>query len=245
MRASARLVAELVDGRTRCTTLQSQPPLTFRQNPTGLMWVATAAGPVGGDDLRLDLRVEAGAALDVASAGASIVLPGAGGERSQSRLDVVLACRSSLVWHPEPAVLAADANHLASTSIVLGAEADLVWVDELVLGRHAEVPGRLTSQLMVTTVAGRPVLRTGLDIGGPGWDGPAVTDGRRGHAHIVLAGHPAERWRTSTRVCRPFVEVEWTSAELTGGVELVTLIGREPRHVRAAATAVAGWVSAR
>lgn len=235
MRASARLVAELVEGRTRCTTLQSQPPLTFRQNRSGLMWVATAAGPIGGDDLHLAVRLGPAAALDVASAGATIVLPGVGAARSRLRIDVVLGPRSCLVWHPEPTVLATGADHVALTSIQIAADASLVWVDELVLGRQAEAPGRLVSRLAVE-IDERVALRTGLTIGAPGWDGPAVTAGHRAHAQVVLAGDAASRWRAGRDAA--ITGVGWTSAELAGGVELVTIAGREPRPLRAAVAAV-------
>lgn len=245
MRASARVVAERVGGlggRTRCTTLQSQPPLTFRTNPTGLMWVATAAGPVGGDDLRLDVRLGPGAELAVASAGASIALPGARGERSQLRVDLALGARSCLIWHPEPTVLAGRADHVAVTLVELGAGADLTWVEELVLGRHGEAPGRMTSRLNVIA-EGRVVLRTGLEIGRPGWDGPAVTGGRRAHAQVVLAGEPATHWRGTD--APELLGVEWTTAEMACGVELVTIVGREPRALRAAVGTVVSLTSPR
>ena len=48
--------------------------------------VGGAAGPLGGDRLRLEIEVGAGALLDVRSVAASLALPGAGG--AQSRLEV-------------------------------------------------------------------------------------------------------------------------------------------------------------
>ncbi|MFK5283101.1 hypothetical protein ACI3PL_26380, partial [Lacticaseibacillus paracasei] len=76
-----------------------------------------------------------------------------------------------------------------------------------------------------------------LDIGSPGWDGPGVTGGRRAHAQVVLAGEPAARWR-ARRDAVGAIEVDWTTAELADGVELVTIVARQPRHLRDAVATV-------
>ena len=41
------------------------PPFTFRQTGGSLCWVGTAAGPVGGDELSLDVEVGEGARLEL------------------------------------------------------------------------------------------------------------------------------------------------------------------------------------
>jgi urease accessory protein len=228
MQAMARIVAEPAAGRTRCTTLLNEPPLTFRETTAGLTWVGTAAGPVGGDELHVEVRVEPAAVLSVGSAGASIVLPGVTSAPSRVVIDVSVAAGASLCWHTEPTVLAAGADHIAVTTITLGAGADLVWVEELVLGRHAEAAGRLSSRLAVDGPRG-PVLRTGLEIGAPGWDGPAVTSAHRAHAQIVLSGAPARRVEDVT-----LDDVDWTVARLRDGAVVFTIIADEPRHMRAA-----------
>ena len=240
MQAMARIVAEAAAGRTRCTTLRNEPPLTFRETTAGLTWVGTAACPVGGDELRVDVRVESGAVLAVGSAGASIVLPGVTSAPSRLLIDVSVAAGASLCWHTEPTVLAAGADHVAVTTIELGAGADLIWVEELVLGRHAETAGRLSSRLAVDGPHG-PALRTGLEVGAPGWGGPAVTDAHRAHAQIVLAGAPARRVETVT--LDDFddfddVDVQSTSARLNGDAVLITILAHEPRHMRAAVSRV-------
>jgi urease accessory protein len=228
MRATARIIAGPTRDGTRCTTLTCEPPLTFRRTSAGLTWVGTAAGPVGGDDLRLTIDLQTEATLTIGSAGASIALPGVTDDRSQMRIEVTLASHASLFWRPEPLILAAGANHIALTRIELGDGVDLVWVDELVLGRHDEQCGRLSSRLVVDGPSG-PVLRTGLEIGAPGWDGPAVTNGHRAHAQVLLAGVPA--------ACADQLELDdavgCTVADLTGGVRLITIVATEPRHLRA------------
>ena len=57
LRSSAHLVAEVVDGRTRCTTMRSSPPITLRTTPDAVYLVGSAAGPLGGDHTRLQVDV--------------------------------------------------------------------------------------------------------------------------------------------------------------------------------------------
>jgi urease accessory protein len=234
MRAAARIVAEAVAGATRCTTLHSEPPLTFRQTSAGLTWVGTAAGPIGGDDLRLVIEVRHSAALVVGSAGASIALPGTSGASSQMGIDVSVGRDASLVWHPEPLVLSGGAAHVATTSIAFEPGADVIWIDELVLGRHAERCGRLSSRLVVDGPTS-PVLRSGMEIGEPGWDGPAVTDAHRAHAQIVLAGEPASR-SAQLDLDQHFEHGHVRSArsDLADGAVLISIVAAEPRHMRLA-----------
>ncbi|RZU48987.1 UreD urease accessory protein [Krasilnikovia cinnamomea] len=82
MRAAARIVAE-ADGRggTRLSVLRGEPPLLLRRTgaaggPATVHLVGGAAGPLGGDDLRLDVEVGPGAWLEVRSVAATLALPG-------------------------------------------------------------------------------------------------------------------------------------------------------------------------
>ena len=217
------------DGRTRCTTIHSDPPLTFRSTSAGLMWVGTTAGPIGGDDLHLTLRLEAKADLAVGSAGATIALPGPDGHTSSLLIDATLDDGASLIWRPEPTVIAAGARHRALTTIELGADTDLIWVEELVLGRHLEQPGRFSARLVVDGPNGA-VLRTGTEIGEPGWDGPAVLNGRRALGQVLLVGAPAQRWAAIDRRD----SATWTAtSELSSGDQLVTVAAASAREMRA------------
>lgn len=173
---SASIVAEVAGGRTRCTTLRSSPPISLRETPDGLYLVASGAGPVGGDDLRLDIHVGWDASLVVRSAAASMVLPGPSGRPSSLRVRAQV--RGSLRWEPEPTILVAGCDHRTTTTIDLAAGATLVWREVVVLGRHDESTGSLLQRLQVDR-AGAPLLRTELPVGPrwPGADGPAGTDG--------------------------------------------------------------------
>ena len=177
MTTAAAVVAELAVGaRTRCTTLRSAPPISLRDTPDGLYLVASGAGPVGGDDLHLDVEVGSGASLVIRSAAASIVLPGPTGKPSSLRVQVQVS--GSLRWAPEPTILVDGCDHRTTTKIDLAAGATLAWREVVVLGRHEEPTGSLLQRLHVDR-DGAPLLRTELPIGPrwPGADGLAGTDG--------------------------------------------------------------------
>ncbi len=242
-RASASLAVEASGGRTRVTTLRNDPPFTFRPTPDGphpggVVWVGTAAGPVGGDDLRLRVDVGPGAELRLTSVAASLVLPGPRGDTSATVVTVTVGDGGRLWWCPEPAIIAAEADHRADTVVRVGDGVELVWVEEVVLGRHGETAGRLRSRLRIEGRAGAPLLCSGLDTGRPGWDGPAGLAGSRAVAQVVLLGTPAERVLgagapPATEGCRVALSA------LTGGGAVAAVAGPSTLAVR---RAVAGIV---
>jgi urease accessory protein len=184
VRAAARVVAGPDgSGGTRLTTLYGEPPLLPRRTgPAGgaarVHLVGGAAGPLGGDDLTLEIEVGPGAQLRVASVAASVALPGPAGAPSRTRVRATVAAGGSLCWLPEPLVAAARCRHTADVQVELAEGASLVWRDELVCGRYGERPGdvRLTASVRY---GGRPLYRNDLAAGpsAPGWDGPAVLGG--------------------------------------------------------------------
>jgi urease accessory protein len=183
----AAVVAELAGDRTRCTTLRSAPPISLRDTPDGLYLVASGAGPVGGDDLHVDVDVGPGASLVVRSAAASMVLPGPSNKPSSLR--VRARVRGSLRWEPEPTILVAGCDHRTTTMIDLAAGATLVWREVIVLGRHDEPTGSLLQRLHVD-VDGTPLLRSELPVGPrwPGAGGPAGTDGALVVTSVLYVG---------------------------------------------------------
>lgn len=227
---SAAVVAELAGDRTRCTTLRSAPPISLRDTPEGLFLVASGAGPVGGDALRLDLDVRSGASLAVRSAGASMVLPGPSG--SASTLRVSARVRGSLRWEPEPTILVAGCDHRATTTIELAAGATLLWRETVVLGRHEEPSGSLLQRLHVDR-AGAPLLRSELPVGPrwPGADGPAGTDGALVVTSVLVVGldEPAPPGGSDGAVLR-LAEDAWlvTALQRTVVAPVTTAIGGRP-----------------
>jgi urease accessory protein len=184
---SAARVEVAADGR--CTILRSAPPITFRVTPDGLRLVGTAAGPVGGDQLRLDLRVADGGTLTVRGVGASLVHPGPQAEPSRLDVEVDVGAGASLRWLPMPTVLIRGCDHTTTVTIRLGEGSRLLWRDEVVLGREGEPTGSLRQRLRVDR-AGRPLVRNDLSVGPrwPGSLGPAGTDQARAVATVVAVG---------------------------------------------------------
>jgi urease accessory protein len=230
MRATARIVAVAGDRGTRLAVLSGEAPLLPRRTATtGTAGTATvhlvggAAGPLGGDRLRVEVEVGPGAALTVHTTAATIALPHRSGARSRTDVVATVAAGGCLYWLPEPVIAAAGCRHTAVTAVDLAAGADLVWRDEVVCGRHGEEPGDLTVH---TTVRrdGVPLHVHELSIGpaAPGWGGAAVLGGARAYGSMLVTG-PHEPW------------VGRSSALMTlaGDAVLISSIG-DPAEVRAA-----------
>jgi urease accessory protein len=165
VRARAAVVAEVdSSGHTRLTTLRSQPPLALRPTSSALYLAASAAGPLGGDELELSIVVGRGAELLLRTVAATVALPGASGpSRLTVRLSVAAGGRLAVL--PEPTVIAAGADHHTSTYAEVAAGGALTVREEVLLGRHGEPGGRYRGLLHVN-VAGRPLLRHRLDLDG-------------------------------------------------------------------------------
>ncbi len=184
MEAAARLRAS--GGRLE---LRSEPPLTLRATPGAVYLVSSAAGPVGGDRLRLDLEVTDGATLTVRSAAAAVHHPGPTGLPSHLDLTVRVGAHSTLRWWPEPAVFVDGCDHRMTIRIDLADTATLLWRDEQVLGRHGESGGSVRTRLHVDR-AGAPLLRSDSALG-PRWpdaQGPAGNAGARASGTVLVVG---------------------------------------------------------
>jgi urease accessory protein len=198
MRATARLVAVAGEaGGTRMAVLRSQSPLVLRRTgPADVHLVGGAAGPLGGDELRLDIDVGPGAELRLRTVAASVALPGGDGSASRLELRARVAAGARLEWLPEPLIAAAGCCHVAAATVDLAAGARLVWREELVCGRYGEEPGDARLALAVDYDGG-PLYRNALAVGpgAPGWHGPAVLGGARAAGSVLLvepawAEHP-------------------------------------------------------
>ncbi|RIV41470.1 urease accessory protein UreD [Micromonospora radicis] len=201
MRATARLVARADrHGRTTLAELRGESPLLLRQVPAGdggvtVYVVGGAAGPLAGDDLRLDVEVGPGARVRMHTVAASIALPGRPGAVSRMLVRATVAERAALHWLPEQLVAAAGCAHVADAEVDVAEDGVLHWRDELICGRHGEQPGRAEVNTGVD-LAGRPLLRQSLAVGpdAPGWAGPAVLGGApaTGSLLVVDPARPTE-----------------------------------------------------
>jgi urease accessory protein len=193
--ARALLAAE-ADGRgaTRLSRVRSEAPLVLRATSDDTVYVVGgAAGPLGGDDLGIEVHVGAGATLTVRSAAASVALPGPAPSRLAVRATV--AAGGALRWLPEPTVAARGCRHHVDTSVEVDAGGRLLWREELVLGRHRERSGSMRTRLSVD-VDGQSLLRSELAVGPdfPAWATPAVVGGHRAVGSVLVVD-PAWRLR--------------------------------------------------
>lgn len=162
-----------------------------------------AAGPLAGDDLRLDISVGGGVRLVLRSVAATVALPGHGPGPSRLTVDAEVADGGELDFGPEPTVVAAGADHRVVTDIRLAATARLRLREEILLGRFGEPPGSILSTLRVDVAhpadapdgAGGPagwipLLRHELLLGPrvPGLRGPAQLGGARAVGSLLVAG---------------------------------------------------------
>ncbi|MGI8807769.1 MAG: urease accessory protein UreD [Acidimicrobiales bacterium] len=195
MRARARVVAE-PDGRggTRLACMRSEAPLVLRSTPGALYLVGGAGGPLGGDDLLLEIVVGAGARLTVRTAAASVALPGPGPSWARVRATVVAG--GELQWLPEPLVAAQGSVHHMEATVVLDDGARLVWREEVILGRHRETPGSVRSRVSVDH-DGTALLRHELGLGPahPHAASPAVAAGARAAGSVLLVGPGSSSWQ--------------------------------------------------
>lgn len=239
MHAGARLVA-VSDGagRTILPELRSAVPLVLRRTGSGeteawVHLVGGAAGPLGGDRLRLEIEVGRGAVLHLRSVAAAVALPGRAGGVSTLDIVATVAAGGLLDVAPEPLVAAAGARHTTRVRIDLAEGAGLRWRDELVCGRYGEEPGQARTELRVRH-AGRPLLAHSLAIGpsAPGWDSPAVLGCARAAGTVIYAGTEV------AHAPAPGADTDIAVAALAGPGVLITAVGRDALALGRLLTAV-------
>jgi urease accessory protein len=235
MQAFARVVAE-PDGRggTRLAVLHGESPLLLRRTGARggpgvtVHLVGGAAGPLRGDELRLELTVGPGAELEIRSVAAQLALPGRAGLPA-SRFDIraTVAAGGVLRWLPEPLIAAAGCDHRTTTHVEVAAGGSVLWRDDLVCGRHREESGDVNTQTTIR-YAGSTVYRHDLAVGprAPGWSGAAVLGAGRAIGTLVTAG-PAI-------AMLPAVRGDAAVMPLAGPGMLATAVGVDIRQVRAA-----------
>jgi len=219
VRANAYATAS-VEGFDR---LRSEAPISLRPAFDALYVVASAGGPIGGDDLTLSLRVEPGASLRVRSPAAQVVLPSRNDEPSHVRVEAVVAAGGHLDLALEPTVLAAGCRHSSEIAVDLAPDAALDIVDVVVLGRWGEAPGTAASRLRIT-VEGQPFIHHELDL----------HESSIGSAHVVgIAACVEPAWSEpgAPPACRLGPKAWWLPADGPGGIAVA--LGGTVAEVRA------------
>jgi urease accessory protein len=200
-----------------------------RTGPGSVHLVATAFGPLGGDDLAVSLVVEEGASLTVRSVAAAIALPARGGP-APSAQRITASVAGALDLGLEPTVVAAGASHLATLTAELTATGVLTATEQVLLGRSGEDPGRWTGTVRVVR-EGRPLLYTtvGLGPGEPAWLPPVAP---RAYASTVHIGSPADVLTADDAVRLPlpggWVTTAW-GTELHRVVRVLEALGASVR----------------
>ncbi len=203
MYAHARLGTELRGGpggpRTQVTTLRSDPPLALRQTiairpepgvgtTSGIARVsltAAAAGPIGGDQYRLDVDVGAGSTLVLNEVSATLLLPSHDRAVSRTVIRINVDTAGTLIWLPGPVIAAHRCDHINEVQADLREGARLLMREEFVLGRHHEPSGRLRQQVRIRQ-AGLTLYRQDVDLGGPASGTPGVAAGYRAVGSILV-----------------------------------------------------------
>lgn len=254
--ARAAVATELGPGGvTRLETMRSDPPLTLRQTGPGLVHlVSTGAGPLAGDHLELDLDVAAGTSLEVRSVASTLVLPGPHPGDSLMEINARVGAGASLLFAPEPTVLAAGCSHRMVVRLSLAADASVFWREEIVFGRHGEQPGRCHSRFDAV-IDGRPLLRQEFVVGDPSVDrSPAVYGDARCVGSILIAGPvpagpviagstsagpSAAEWGTRAEAVpagreerRSVIGEGWATFPLTGQAVLVSALAPDAVELR-------------
>ena len=193
-----------------------------RTGPRRVHIVQVGGGPLGGDDLALDVEVGAGQTLCLRSAAATVVQPGPR-PGAEARLHVAarLGPGAVLDWGPEPTVVTDRARWSVRLAVDLADGARLRLREQVVLGRSGQVGGRARTDLAITH-DGRPLLRTStlLDGADPALTGPGGTAGARSVGSFVLAGDHLDPVGSGDA---PDLTWAWTS--LDGPGALLTAVG--------------------
>jgi len=214
-------------GRTVLPVVRATGQLAVRRTgPTAVHLVATAFGPLGGDDVQLSLVVEEGASLTVRSVAAAVALP-ARGSAAPSAQRITASVGGSLHLGLEPTVVAAGAQHVVELTAELGPAGVLTATEQVLLGRTGEDPGRWTGTVRVLREA-RPLLHTtvGLGPGQPAWLPPLAPRAYASTVHIGRGTADVVTGRDAVRLPLPhgWVATAW-GAELhrvVGAVEALT-----------------------
>ncbi|MCP1169912.1 urease accessory protein UreD, partial [Limimaricola sp. ASW11-118] len=163
---------------------------------------AGTAGPLGGDDYALSVRVGAGSTLVLQDVAMMLVLPGATGARSRMAVDIRIEDGATFVWWAEPIIAGRGCRHLHEIRIEIAPTARMVIREETILGRHGEVCGDFASRLRITR-GGRPLYDQRLCVG-PSADGAtgAAILGDAGAAGSIVVVDPA--WEDGAPPADPF-----------------------------------------
>ena len=189
VQAHAELVLESGPAAPRLRW-RSAPPVVLRPTgPNRVHLVQAGGGPLGGDDLALDVHLGPGTCAQVCSAAATVIQAGSPAAAARWAVSADLAQGAALDWRPEPTVICDDAELRSSTAVTLQRGARAMLREVVVLGRAGQRGGRFCGELTVE-FDGVPVLAHTLLLDGadPVLTGPAGTGGTRVIGMLLVVG---------------------------------------------------------
>lgn len=198
-----------IGGEPIVQELKASASHTFQPSRSGATLVSSAAHPVAGDHLGVNVTVGVGCSAEIDSATATVARRGSrrpawsGPCGSTFSVAAVVGSDAALTWRPEPGVAADACQHRSDATVDLAGSARLLWRDEFVMERRSEAtPGTWSSRVRILR-DGWPLLCTELAIGpgSPLWESPAVLEGARSVSRLVVIDpeREAEEW-TPARV---------------------------------------------
>lgn len=196
MKATARIAVERRAGSDEVVDRSCSAPISVRRCGDRVLLAASAAAPVGGDELELVIDVGPGACADVGSVAAGLVWPGPAGTWSRQTTRCTIGNGAHLRLALEPLVSVVGSMHRSVTSVHLEVQASCVVIDDTVLGRRGEPSGRLDQRLRVER-AGAVLVDHGESFGPdvPGALSSVSVGAARHVLSAVVAGcPPGDAW---------------------------------------------------
>ncbi|WP_170942902.1 urease accessory protein UreD [Candidatus Dactylopiibacterium carminicum] len=130
------------------------------------------AGIAGGDQLRIEVEVTAGAHAQLTTPGAGKWYKARGAEQALATqaVDLRVAPGAVLEWLPQEVIVFDRANALATTTVTLAPGARAIGWDILCLGRQASgeqfAQGCYRQRFRLQDEAGRPLWQEAMQLGG-------------------------------------------------------------------------------
>ncbi|MFN2479746.1 MAG: urease accessory protein UreD [Pseudonocardiaceae bacterium] len=192
MRGRAELTVEPGPEAPRLRWRSAAPVVLRPTGPHRVHLVQAAGGPLGGDDLALDVHLGAGSSLQLRSTAAMVVQAGRPAAAARWTVAAALARGAVLDWQPEPTVVCDGAELHSRITVALQRGACAVLREEVVLGRAGQRGGRFVGELAIE-LEGAPLLVHTLLLDGadPALAGPAGTGGARVVGMLAVVGEGA------------------------------------------------------
>jgi urease accessory protein len=146
-------------GATVLRTMVAEGAFALRRTgPAEVHLVGTAAGPIGDDEVDIEVCVDEGARLVMRGVAAAIALAAPDGGTSRLDLRARVGADAALDLSMPPLIVTRDAHVVSRVAIHLDESSRLDLTERVCLGRHDEDGGQWRGRVTLD-VAGRPALR--------------------------------------------------------------------------------------